>query len=323
MSTVTSTAQDIITGALRNINVLAAGETPSASDSADALQVLNDLLESWSIDHLNVYSVVENILTFTPGQYQYTIGNPVGGTFGGTLIAGNPTISGVTVPSNLIALGSLSDVQASIPPGTTIVSFNAGSGTVLMSKPAISTVPVAENITYTVPGNFAIPRPLRITNAFTRITTSGTSGLDYPIDFDTTRDKYNAIGLKGMPGSPWPIIGWYNPTFPYGNAYFYQAPQTAGELHLFTDTIFTDFTTITQAVNLPQGYARAIKKNLAVELAPEYGKGISPTLQRQADESLKMIKSINSNPAVTAFYDGDLVYKNRTDAGWILNGGFR
>lgn len=323
MSTVTSTAQDIITGALRNINVLAAGETPSPSDSSDALQVLNDLLESWSIDHLNVYSVVENILTFTPGQYQYTIGNPVGGTFGGTLVLGSPTISGVTVPSNLIALGSLSDVQAAIPSGTTIVSFNAGAGTVTMSKNALFNVPVAENITYTVPGNFAIPRPLRITNAFTRITTSGTSGLDYPIDFDTTRDKYNAIGLKGLPGSPWPIIGWYNPTFPYGNVYFYQSPQTAGELHLFTDTIFTDFTTITQAVNLPQGYARAIKKNLAVELAPEYGKGIGPTLQRQADESLKMIKSLNSNPAVTAFYDGDLVYKNRTDAGWILNGGFR
>jgi hypothetical protein len=286
------------------------------------MQVLNDLLESWSIDHLNVYSVVENILNFTAGQYQYTIGNPVGGTFIGTLVGGSPTISGVTVPSNLIAKGTLSDVQAAIPAGTTILSFNPGAGTITMSANALSTVAAAETITYTVPGNFAVPRPLRITNAFTRVTTSGTTGLDYPIDFDTTRDKYNAIGLKGLPGSPWPIIGWYNPTFPYGNLYFYQSPQSAAELHLFTDTIFTDFTSVTQAINLPQGYARAIKKNLAIELAPEYGKGISPTLQRQADESLKMIKSLNSNPAVTAFYDSDLVRGSRHDAGWILTGGF-
>src|ERR1700761_2679461 len=307
MSTVTSSAQDIITGALRNINVLAAAETPSASDSADALQVLNDLLESWSIDHLTVYSVVENILSFTPQQYQYTIGNPVGGSFIGTLASGSPTISGVTIPSNMIVCRTLTGKQGAVPSGTTITAI--GTNTITMSANALITVAAAETFTYTVPGDFAIPRPLRITNAFTRITTSGTTGLDYPIDFDTTRDKYNAIGLKGLPGSPWPIIGWYNPTFPYGNVYFYQAPQTAGELHLFTDTIFTDFTTLTQLINLPQGYARALKKNLAVELAPEYGKGVSANLQRQADESLKMIKSLNSNPAVTAFYDGDLVYR--------------
>lgn len=321
MSTVSSSAQDIINGALRNLNVLAASETASPSDTADALQVLNDLLESWSIDHLNIYASVENILTFTPAKYQYTIGNPVGGTFTGTVTSGSPTITGVTVPSNLIVGGTLTDVQAAIPSGATIIAFNSGANTVTMSANALSTPGSAETITYTVPGNFAIPRPLRITNAFTRITTSSV-GLDYPIDCDTTREKYNAIGLKGLPGSPWPILLWYNPTFPYGNVYFYQAPQTAGELHLFTDTIFTDFTSVTQAINLPQGYARAIKKNLAVELAPEYGKGISPTLQRQADEALKMIKALNANPAVTAFYDGDLVNHNRTDAGWILTGGF-
>lgn len=322
MSTVTSSAQDLITGALRNINVLAAAETPSPSDSADALQVLNDLLESWSIDHLIIYSVVENILNFTAGQYQYTIGNPVGGTFTGTLVGGNPTISGVTVPSNLIAGGTLTDTNAQLPLGTKVVSFNAGAGTILMSANALSTVNPAETFTFTVPGNFAVPRPLRITNAFTRVTTSGTTGLDYPIDFDTTRDKYNAIGLKGLPGSPWPIIGWYNPTFPYGNLYFYQSPQSAAELHLFTDTILADFTNLAQPINLPQGYARAIKKNLAIELAPEYGKGISSTLQRQADESLKMIKSLNASPAVTAFFDSDIVRGSRSDAGWILTGGF-
>ena len=320
MSTVSSTAQDLINGALRNINVLAAAETPSASDSADALQVLNDLLESWSIEHLTVYSVVENILQFTPGQYQYTIGNPVGGTFLGTLAAGSTTISGVTpIPSNLIVGGTLSDLQGSIPTGTTITAI--GTNTITMSANALSTVAVLETITYTVPGNFAIPRPLRITNSFTRITTSGSSGLDYPIDFEGGRDKYTAIGLKGLAG-PWPIVGWYNPTYPYGNVYFYPNPSSAGALHLFTDQIFTDFTTINQAINLPQGYARAIKKNLAIELAPEYGKAVSPTLQRQADESLKMIKNINGQPAVQAFYDTDIVRGRRNDAGWILSGGF-
>jgi len=321
MAAVTTTALDLIVGALRNIGALEAGETGNVSDQLDALQVLNDLLESWSTIHLNIYASAENILYFTPGQYQYSIGNPVGGTFTGTLVSGSPTISGVTVPSNMVAGGTLSDVQAAIPSGTTILSFNAGANTVTMSANAKSTVAAAEVITYTTPGNFAVDRPLRVTNGFTRITTSG-GGLDYPIDFEGGQDKYTAIGLKSVAG-PWPIVGWYNATFPLGTLYFYPNPSQAGQLHLFTDNIFTDFTSLNQAVALPQGYARAIKKNLAVELAPEYGKTAGTLLLAQANESLKAIKALNSTPALQAFFDTDLVRSNRGDAGWIMHGGFR
>lgn len=324
MSTVSTTAFDLITGAMRSINALEAGETPNANDASDAMQVLNDLLESWSTDKLFVYSSVENILTWVPGQYQYTVGNPVGGTFSGTLVSGNATISNVTVPANLTVGGALTDTNAQVQAGTTILSFNAGANTVLMSKTALSTVNPAENFTYTVPGNLNIARPLRVSRAFTRITSSGTGGLDYPIDVDVTGDKYAAIGLKSIPG-PWPILLYYNPTFPYGNLYCYPNPQSAGELHLWTDTIFTDFTSPTQAISLPQGYARAIKKCLALELVPEYGKMGSTRLallQRQAGEAVTAIKKLNSVPAVQAFYDRDLVRVRRQDAGWIFHGGF-
>jgi hypothetical protein len=319
MAAISTTALDIITGALRNINALEAGETPGASDTADALQVLNDMVEAWSIDKLMVYSSVENILTFTPGQYQYTVGNPVGGTFTGTLVSGSPTISGVTIPSNLVVGGTLTDVQAAIPSGTTITAI--GTSTITMSANATQTVSAAEAITYTVPGNFPIARPLRITNAFTRITSSGNTGLDYPIEI-VNRDKYTAIGLKGLNG-PWPILCYYDPTYPIGNLYFYPNPSQAGVLHLWTDTILSDFSNVNQAINLPQGYARALKKNLAVELAPEYGKTAGALLVKQAHESKMAIRNLNSEPTVTAFYDSDIVRSNRRDAGWIMHGGFR
>ena len=324
MSAESTTALDLITGGLRNIKVLAAGETPGGQESADALQVLNDLLESWSIDHLTIYSVVENILDFTAGQYQYTIGNPDGGTFSGTTVAGSNVVSGVTIPTTLAIGSSVYDTknggQGLIPAGTTILSF--GGGIVTMSNNALANSSGSDVITFTVPGNFAIPRPLRITNSFTRITASGSTGLDYQIDFEGGRDKYTAIGLKGIQ-APWPVVGWYNPTFPLGNVYFYPNPSGFGELHLFTDTILSDFDSLTQLINLPQGYARAIKKNLALELAPEYGKQPSAMLVRQAADSLGMIKALNSIPAVQAFYDRDIVRANRTDAGWIMHGGFR
>ena len=322
MSTVTTTALDLVVGALRSINALEAGETPNPNDSSDALQVLNDLLESWSTDKLFIYAGVENILTWTPGQYQYTVGNPVGGTFSGTLIVNTPTISNVTIPANLIVGGTVTDFNAQVPPNTTITAI--GTNTVTMSANALSTVSTPEIFTYTTPGNFAIQRPLRVTRAFTRITSPGTTGLDYPIDVDETGDKYAAIGLKGIPG-PWPILLYYNPTFPLGNLYCYPNPQLGGALHLWTDTIFTDFTNPTQVISLPQGYARAIKKNLALELVPEYGKIGATRLQlltAQARDAVDKIKKLNSTPAVQAFFDRDIVRAKRTDAGWIMHGGF-
>jgi hypothetical protein len=326
MSAITTSAVDLITGALREIKVLAAGETARAEDAADSLQVLNDLLESWSIDHLTVWAVVENILSFTAGQYQYLIGNPDGGTFSGTAVLASNTLSGVTVPANLVIGGTVYDNknggQNLIPASTTVLAFDPIGGTVTMSNNALANSSGADVVTFTTPGDFAIPRPLRITNSFTRITASGSTGLDYPIDFEGGRDRYTAIGLKGIQ-APWPVVGWYNPTFPLGNVYFYPNPSGFGELHLFTDTIFSDFQTVTQAVNLPPGYARAIKTNLALELASQFGKQPSAILMKRAAESLAMVKALNANPALQAFYDRDIVRASRTDAGWIMHGGFR
>jgi hypothetical protein len=319
MAAITTSALDIITGALRNINALEAGETPSAQDAADALMVLNDLIEAWSLDKLIIFSQVENVLNLVPGQYQYTVGNPVGGTFTGTLVSGSPTISGVTIPSNLVTGGSLTDVQAAIPAGATILSI--GTNTVTMSANALRTVAAAETITYTTPGNFNIGRPLRITNAYTRITSSGSTALDYQCEI-IGRDKYTAIGLKTLPG-PWPLVVYYDATYPIGNLYFYPNPSQAGQLRLWTDTILSDWTNLNQTVNLPQGFARALKKNLALELCPEYGKTAGALLVKQALESKQAIRNLNSEPTVEAFFDTDLVRSNRRDAGWIMHGGFR
>lgn len=43
-----TTASDIVTRALRLINVVAVGETPSDNHSADALDRLNDMLHGWA-----------------------------------------------------------------------------------------------------------------------------------------------------------------------------------------------------------------------------------------------------------------------------------
>jgi hypothetical protein len=312
-----TTANDLITGSLRFINQYAPGESLSSADAEDALETLNDLLESWSTDQASVYASVENVLQYVPGQYQYTVGNYDAGTFAGTTTSTLDVITGATVPSDMVVGGDLSGVG--IPDGTTIVSFNAFTNTVVMSQPATVTHG-PQQISYTIPGDFKIARPLRITNAFTRIYTQG-SGLDYPISI-VDQKRYVDIGFKAIQ-APWPIVLWYNPTYPLGNLYFYQNPSGVAELHLFTDTILTKLESLTQEVSLPQGYARMIKRQLARELAPEYGAIWTQMQEKLAKEAYDYVKSLNSVPTPVANYDPELIQNPRTDAGWILYGGFR
>jgi hypothetical protein len=314
---VPQTAQDIITGALRFCNAYAPGESLAADDANDALTALNDLLESLSTDQSSVFASSENIFTFTAGQYQYTIGNYSAGTFSGVVTSGSPTITGVTVPANMVARGDLTGTG--IPTGTTILSSNPGLGTVTMSANATAT-PGAQQIAYTIPGDFKMERPLRLTNAFTRITTSG-SGLDYPIEI-IDKGQYARIGFKAI-SAPWPIAVWYNPTWPLGQMLFYQNPSGPGELHLYCDNILTNMTSLTTQVVMPQGYNRFLKRKLARDLAPEFGAIWTPQMEKLTKESEDYVRSLNSVPQEVSRYDGELTQGATTDAGWILYGGFR
>ena len=69
-----ATAGDIIQGALKRIHVLDADEAPSASETADGLTVLNELLDSWNIDRGYIYSLQEDIFNWTAAAESMTVG---------------------------------------------------------------------------------------------------------------------------------------------------------------------------------------------------------------------------------------------------------
>lgn len=196
-----------------------------------------------------------------------------------------------------------------------------------MSAQALFGVAGLDQVTYTVPGQIILAnglpmeRPLRVNSGYTRVTGGVANGLDYWFDCQNSLDRYNEIGFKGVAG-PWPYLLSYQSTFPYGTFWIYPNPQGSYEVHLFTDLILSEFT-LTQQVNLPQGYSRSLKKLLALELCPTFGKTPSPQLISQAKEARDLIESQNSSPVVTLRYDTDLVYSRHTDASWIMDGGFR
>ena len=58
-----TTAGDQINAALRLIGMLAEGETPSADTSNDALNGLNQMIDSWNTERLSVFSTQDQVFT--------------------------------------------------------------------------------------------------------------------------------------------------------------------------------------------------------------------------------------------------------------------
>lgn len=69
-----ATANDLISRALRKVGILASGETSEGSDADETLEILNDILEQWSLEDLMVYYPTLISHALTAGVSSYTIG---------------------------------------------------------------------------------------------------------------------------------------------------------------------------------------------------------------------------------------------------------
>ncbi len=306
---------DIISGALRSIGALEAGEPVEANTAQDALGMLSDMLDMWSNENLMVYYTTEIIFPLIQSQYQYTIGpgGQIRSVFTGSIDA-QGILTVTSIASGAIALGmTLSGTN--IISGTKITGFRTGAG---------GNVNEAGTYTVSVPGIVAsttitayYERPLRIISSFVR-----TSQLDYPISV-LAREQYERIGFKLLNGA-WPRALYYQPAEQLGNIFVWPLPNT-GEMHVFADTVLSRFTTISDTINLPQGYNMAMRWNLAELLMPEYGKadqGQTQMIMKNAATSKGAIKRLNAHPQQLARFDPYLLPQGVGDASWIYSGGF-
>ena len=69
------TARVLISAALRRMGALSTGEVPSADEAQDGLDLLNDLLETWSLENLLVLAQTMTTKVLTASQQSYTVGS--------------------------------------------------------------------------------------------------------------------------------------------------------------------------------------------------------------------------------------------------------
>lgn len=75
------TAGDQINAALRLIGQLAEGEAPSAATTEDALAAMQQMIDSWNLERLMVFSTQDQVFTWPQGEATRTLG-PTGNFVG-------------------------------------------------------------------------------------------------------------------------------------------------------------------------------------------------------------------------------------------------
>jgi hypothetical protein len=155
-------------------------------------------------------------------------------------------------------------------------------------------------------------RPMAIEKAVIR---DGTT--DYPVDL-LTLEEYAGIADKSTQ-STYPTALYDDGGYPQRTLTLYPVPSAAKSLVLWTKRALTSIASLDTSVSLPPGYDDAIVYNLAVRLAPEYGRPVDAVVMKLADDGIALIKRANHRPMLLTV-DSALRTPGRYD---INTGGYR
>lgn len=139
-------------------------------------------------------------------------------------------------------------------------------------------------------GNFNTARPQAIAQARLLV-----NGLEYPVDI-LSEAEWAAIADKSVQ-TEIPTAIYPEGTYPLETVNIYPVPSAANSLVLYSWKPLSTVATLDTAISLPPGYERALVFNLAVDLAPEYGRPVPDRVDLVAARSLASIKRKNFRPS--------------------------
>jgi hypothetical protein len=144
----------------------------------------------------------------------------------------------------------------------------------------------------TVPASdFTTSRPIELKACTVAI--SGTSGnVDMPVAI-IDYDDYAAISLKTLQTN-YPQYVYATGSYPAQTLTFYPVPSSSIPVTFYSYKQISEFTSITEFVNFPQGYYRMLQAMLAVELAPSYQLAASQNIIDIANSAKRNIMRTNA-----------------------------
>jgi hypothetical protein len=148
-------------------------------------------------------------------------------------------------------------------------------------------------------GDFNQVRPVWIDRASVRPNRSASPVMEMSIGRPMTIAQWQGLQVKGASGSH-PFQIYYDQAHSAGLGTIYLDPvpdNNLSDLVLYTPEAPSTFVDLTTVYALPQGWARMLRYNLAVELADDFPAiPLSPRVERKAKESLAAVKRANWRP---------------------------
>lgn len=194
------------------------------------------------------------------------------------------------VPSNTLAetfrIRALSLMQ----------SYNLDRNKIFTINRTVYTMSAAQKTQSIGPGGqFDGPRPNDLSEANLLLQSAPTYRI--PLDI-LDADQYADITMPDIVSIPRKIYydAGYKQTAVIGTGllYFWPVPNAIYQVELFTTEGLQALATLATVLKMPDGYDRMIASNLAIELAPELGRVVTPELAAIALGSMEAITSKNA-----------------------------
>jgi hypothetical protein len=176
---------------------------------------------------------------------------------------------------------------------------------------------VAAQGSYTIGsgGDFNTVRPTKIkAGVFIR----DSNGSDHPV-YIITREQYLANTLKNVGGRPSRL--YYKPEYPLGIIYFNMVPTSTESIYFDSLKPITEITDVSVTLALPPNYKRALKYNLALEIAPEFDDikipELTVTIAKESKEALERTNTLSMEESTfdNILTPGNVLTKGSFDAG--------
>ena len=106
-------------------------------------------------------------------------------------------------------------------------------------------------------------------------------------------EEWQAISQKDTTSNI-PYSLWYESEFPLGKLWLYPVPTDPVTLVLYVWRQLSSGLELTDKLSVPQGYLRALRFNLAIDLSLDYGVVVSPTLDRLARATKAAVAKANN-----------------------------
>jgi len=269
------TRNQIITNALSLLRVVGAEDTVTSYDMSTGNQFLNMMIKMWQADGVGIWTRTEATLFITNGQATYTLGGSSSDRVADvsksvlTTTSAAAASSATTVTCTTVTGMSASDafgivLDSGAIQWTTIVSINTGTKVVTITD-ALTGAAASGNNVYTY--STKIFRPHDITQIRYRFGEGGPDRILYPM----SREDYFNLTNKAVTGPA--TRYYYDSQLNDAVLYLYPIPtEVKDTLRITYNRGVEDFDNPGDNPDFPQEFLLALSYNLALCMAPLYGK---------------------------------------------------